>query len=534
MEYDVIVVGAGSTGAVLAARLSEKESRSVLLIEAGNTYDRLDEIPDAVLDPSNMSASMPGNPNSWSLLGTLIPGVTVPVARGKGVGGSSSINGAYYQWGRRSNFDDWAKLGNDEWSYEKVLPYFLRSETDHDFRTEFHGSTGPIQVRREPPARAPEFTAAFTTACVDLGFNEEPDKNGDTDGGVGPVPLNVWEGVRQSTAVCYLLPAAGRPNLTILGHAQARRVIVENNRCVGVEVEVGGARKVFRGGEVVISTGALRSPQLLMLSGIGPAEHLAEHEIEVLHHLPGVGQNLTDHPELSVKWDFRGKCSQSPGHGVMTSSLNWTAENSDHVDDLEILPFVINSGDMMRATTMARNPKQALKALRKTSAKFVVDQARALRRPFTIIGLQQEDSRGSVQLESADPSKLPKLNWNLLSEESDRRRFREGIRTVAEIYHSDAMKAIGGRMTNMSADDLRDDQSIDAWARRNIFAVGHPSCTCRMGSDPDAGAVVDQYGKVHGIEGLRVADTSIFPKIPSRGPNATAVMVGERLVEFFD
>lgn len=534
MEYDVIVVGGGSTGAVLATRLSEKESRSVLLIEAGNTYDRLDQLPEAVLDPSNMSTSMPGNPNSWSLLGTLIPGVTVPVARGKGIGGSSSINGAYYQWGRRSNFDDWAKLGNDEWSYEKVLPYFRRSETDHDFHNDFHGSTGPIHVHRETLDRAPEFTTAFTTACKDLGFDEEPDKNSDGKAGVGPVPLNVWEGIRQSTAVCYLLPAAGRRNLTILGNAHAQRLLVENGRCVGVEVDVNGQRKVFRGGEVVLSTGALRSPQLLMLSGIGPADHLTEHGIEVLHHLPGVGQNLTDHPELSVKWEFSGKCSPGPGRGVMTSALNWTAENSEHVDDLEILPFVINSGDMMRATTMAKNPKQALNTLRKTSTKFLMDQAKALRRPFTIIGLQQEDSRGTVRLESADPAKLPKIDWNLLSEESDRRRFREGIRTVAAIYHSDAMRAIGGRMTNMSADDLKDDQSIDAWARRNIFAVGHPSCTCRMGSDPEAGAVVDQHGKVHGVEGLRVADTSIFPKIPSRGPNATAVMVGERLVEFFD
>ncbi|MFC8181769.1 mycofactocin system GMC family oxidoreductase MftG [Rhodococcus sp. NPDC057297] len=534
MEYDVIVVGSGSTGSVLAARLSEKETRSVLLVEAGEMYQQLSDMPEDILDPSNMSTSMPGNKSSWSLLGTLIPGVSVPVPRGKGMGGSSAINGGYWERAPRSNFDDWVGLGNDEWSYDKVLPHYIRSENDHDFDGDLHGKSGPINVHRENPDRAPEFTAAFTEACTKMGFREDPDKNGDGQGGVGPVPLNVWDGKRQSSGLAYLLPALGRPNLHVVGKAQARRVLFEGTRCIGVEADVAGKITTFRGKEVVLSTGALRSPQLLLLSGIGPAAHLREHGIDVVQHLPGVGQNLTDHPELSVKWEFDGKCTQSPGRGVLTSALNWTAENSSHADDLELLPFVISSGDMMRVTTMAKNPKQALSALRKTSTKFMVDQALNLRRPFTVVGLQQEDSRGTVELDSSDPTKQPKINWNLMAEESDRVRFREGIRVVSELYGSDAMRAIGGKMTNLDKSDLADNKSIDAWARSHIFAVGHPSCTCRMGADPDDGAVVDQFGRVHGVEGLRVADTSIFPKITSRGPNATAVMVGERLVEFFD
>ncbi|UXF67274.1 mycofactocin dehydrogenase MftG [Rhodococcus qingshengii] len=534
MEYDVIVVGSGSTGSVLAARLSEDENRSVLLVEAGEMYEQLSQMPEDILDPSNMSTSMPGNKSSWSVPGTLIPGVSVPVPRGKGMGGSSSINGSYWERAPRSNFDDWVGLGNDEWSYEKVLPHYIRSEHDHDFDGELHGKSGPIHVHRETPDRAPEFTSAFTEACTKMGFREDPDKNADGQGGVGPVPLNVWDGKRQNSGLAYLLPAMSRPNLHVVGKALARRVLFEGTRCIGVEVDISGEVKTYRGKEVVLSTGALRSPQLLMLSGVGPAAHLREHGIEVVQNLPGVGQNLTDHPELSVKWEFDGKCTQSPGRGVLTSALNWTAENSSQPDDLEILPFVISSGDMMRVTTMAKNPKQALSALRKTSTKFMVDQALNLRRPFTIVGLQQEDSRGTVELDSADPTKLPKINWNLMAEESDRIRFREGIRTVSELYNSDAMRAIGGKMTNLDKKDLADDKSIDNWARNHIFAVGHPSCTCRMGSDPDNGAVVDQFGRVHGVQGLRVADTSIFPKITSRGPNATAVMVGERLVEFFD
>ena len=532
-EYDVVIVGSGATGSVLAARLSEEPSRSVLLIEAGNVYDRLDQFPDSVLDPSNMSAAMPGNPNSWSLTGTLLPGATRPIPRGKGMGGSSSINGAYFVRGTRANFDAWGKMGNDQWSYEKVLPYFKRSETDHDIRNELHGGDGPINVRREPEDRAPEFTGAFTDACQQLGFSEEADKNSGGPGGVGPVPMNIWHGHRQGTAITYLLPALGRANLRVVGNAYARRAVFEGKRCVGVETDVAGERRIFRANEVVFSAGALRSPQLLMLSGIGPAEHLREHDIQVLENLPGVGQNLMDHPELSVQWDFSGKCALEPGRGVLTSALNWTAEGSDYSDDLEILPFVVTSGDMMRVTSMARNPVQAISALRRTSTKFVIEQAKALRRPFTVIGLQQEDSRGTVRLGSGDPTQPPELDWNLMAEESDRRRFREAIRVTAEIYHSDAMRDIGGRMVNMSKEDLATDRTIDVWARGHIFTVGHPSCTCRMGPDPDQGAVVDQYGKVYGVEGLRVADTSIFPQIPSRGPNATAVMVGERLVEFF-
>ncbi|WP_280426654.1 mycofactocin dehydrogenase MftG [Nocardia carnea] len=534
MEYDVIIVGAGSTGAVLAARLSEKESRSVLILEAGEVYTRQSDMPADILDPSNMSTSMPGNKSSWSLLGTLIPGVSVPVPRGKGMGGSSAINGGYYERAPRSNFDDWVKMGNNEWSYEKVLPYYIRSETDHDFRNELHGADGPIHVQREKEDRAPEFTAAFTDACTGMGFRHDPDKNAHGQGGVGPVPLNVWGGKRQSTGLTYLLPAVGRPNLDVVGRALVRRVLFEGTRCTGVEADVDGEIKIFRAKEVVLSAGALRSPQILMLSGVGPAAHLRGHGIDVVQDLAGVGQNLTDHPELSVKWEFDGKCTQSPGRGVLTSALNWTAENSEHADDLEILPFVISSGDMMRVSTMAKNPKQALSALRKTSTKFMIDQALNLRRPFTVIGLQQEDSRGTVELESADPTEQPKINWNLMSEHSDRVRFREAIRVASELYNSPAMRAIGAKTTNLGSEDLADDRSIDEWARSHIFAVGHPSCTCRMGADPDQGAVVDQYGRVHGVDGLRVADTSIFPKITTRGPNATAVMVGERLAEFFD
>jgi choline dehydrogenase len=528
-EYDVLVVGAGSAGAVLASRLSEDPARRVAVLEAGPVYDSFDKFPSSLLDPSDMSNAVPGSPHNWSMTGQMRPGVQRPIARGKVVGGSSSINGAYFVRGTPANFDDWVKLGNDMWSYDQVLPYYRRSETDLDYSNDLHGDRGPIKVRREPADRAPEFTPAFTAACQSLGFEEEPDKNGAGSGGVGPVPLNIHDGVRQSTAITYLLPAMARPNLDVIGNAHVLKVILEGTKCVGVEAEVDGDRRMFRSNEVVISAGALRSPQLLMLSGIGPADHLRSVGIDVLVDLPGVGRNLEDHFELSVKWEFSGSTPPMPGRGVMTTVLNWRSSLAGATDDLEILPFVATSADQMRVGSMAKRPFKTLAAMRHTSPRFLIAQARAMRRPFFVIGLQQPDSSGSVTLSSADPHALPVLDWDVLSKDTDVARVREAVRTTNEVFKAADMRRIGARAVGLEDRDVNSDAAVDEWIRAHLFAVGHPSCTCRMGPQSDLTSVVGQGGEVHGVEGLRVVDTSIFPKITSRGPNATAVMVAERI-----
>lgn len=533
MEYDVIIVGAGTAGSVLAARLSEDPSRSVLLLEGGPVYPTLDALPKSIQDPSDISNSLPGSPHNWGLRGTLRENYTVPIARGKGIGGSGSINGAYFIRGTRHDFDNWVAAGNVGWSYDDVLPYYIKAERDLDFTADYHGTNGPIPVKREAMDRAPEFTGALTDAAVGLGFDVEADKNAGGSGGIGPVPMNIEDGKRQSTALTYLYPALKRPNLNVIGNALVTKVVVEAGRCTGVDVLVDGKSTTFRANETILAAGALRTPQILMLSGIGPSDDLRRRNIEVINDLPGVGQNLTDHPELGAKWTFRGKTSAVPGRGLLTSALNWGSEGSAAgVTDLELLPFVCSAGDMMRMTKAARNPFQALKAMRGTSMKFAVKQAASMWLPFVAIGLQQEDSRGWVKLTSADPTAQPELNWNLMAESSDRRRFREGIKVTYDLFATDAFRKIGGKLVNLSKDDVKSNATLDAWAQQNIFTVGHASSTCKMGPESDPAAVVDRFGAVYGIQGLRISDTSIFPVIPSRGPNATTAMVAERISEF--
>lgn len=526
-KFDVIIVGAGSTGGALAARLSENPDLSVLLLEGGPVYSSAEEMPPELLAPAIVAAGAPGHPNNWAYMGEVRPGLRIPYPRGKGLGGSSSINGCYYIRGLRDDFDTWVKLGNDEWSFDRVQEYYKRMERDLDFGGDAHGSDGPIPVMREPMDRAPEFTSAFDDGCHTLGFGSDPDKNDPRPGGgVGPVPLNIFEGRRIGTALAYLLPATGRPNLTIVGDAVARRVLTEKTRAVGIEAVVDGRLQVFHGTEIVVSAGALRSPHLLMVSGIGPAEHLREHGIDVVHHLPGVGRHMTDHPMVSAAWDSRLDLVKQTDRGAMTSVLHWTDEGSD----LEILPFVTKNSDMLGMTDVFARPVKAAKAMRGTSAKAVTRQARALRHAMLGIVVEKQESRGAVTLVSGDPDQLPDLRWNLLSEPQDHVRFRAAIRMAFDIFNTAGLRGIGASIVGLDARTVGDDKKLDQWAFDHVGG-GHPSGTCRMGPASDDQAVVDQRLRVHGIDGLRVADTSIFPTITSRGPNATAMMVGEFLAD---
>jgi choline dehydrogenase len=504
-EFDVVIVGGGSSGATLAARLTEQPGRSVLLLEAGTAWSDIGRLPPEVLDPSMMAASLPGHPFNWALVGALMPGWNLPVPRGKGLGGSSSINGANFVRGTKQNFDRWVELGNDEWSWDDVLPYYKRSETDHDYSGDLHGASGPVPIHREAPDQHGDVARAFIEACREHGFDEEPDKNaGGGVAGIGPSPTNIQGGRRVSSAIAYLVPNMERENLHIVGDAYVRRVVFEGERAVGVEVRIGSEVQTIRAGEVVITAGALRSPQILMLSGIGPAAHLAEHAIDVVHDAPGVGTGLLDHPEIVATYHVDIPTPALSGRSLAPLLLNWSS-SSGTTTDLEIAPSVAP------ADLVTEDSDGGL---------------------FIAIGVMQEDSRGSVRLASDDPQDNPILTYNFLAAEHDRVRFREACGVLHDLYETNPMKQIGARIDGLHEAVEGGAEALDAWVRERLLIAGHPSSTCKMGPSNDPDAVVDQRGRVYGAEGLRVADTSIFPYLLSRGPAASAIMVGERLATF--
>ena len=494
-DLDVIVVGSGSAGGALAGSLTAQSNKRVLVLEAGPVYRSLKDMPEPLLRPGQMLGGSLVNDNNWGYPADLGPGNHRAYPRGRGLGGSSSINGCYWIRGTREDFDGWARAGNTGWSYDDVLPYFIRGESDQDFDGSFHGSEGAIPVRREPLDRAPEFIEAFTASARLMGFPSDPDKNlPDTDG-VGPVPMNIRHDLRIGSALGYLLPAMSRSNFQIIGDAPVQRVLFEGRRAVGVEANIDGQVKSFRAKEIVLAAGTFRTPQLLMLSGVGPANHLRQHGINVLQDLPGVGQNMQDHPMVTAPWTADIDVVMDPCRGVLTSALHGNAEGAE----FEVLPFMLGSAHTPGAWDMR------------------------------VVNMQAQ-SRGSVSLRSANPHDVPDLKWNLLSEAADSARLRAAIRTTYEVFQGGPLRELNARIAALGPADLETDESLDSWMVGRISA-GHASSTCRMGPDSDTQAVVDHELRVHGLEGLRIVDTSVFPTITSRGPHATSMMIGERLAD---
>ena len=477
-------MGAGTSGCALAARLADA-GRRVLVLEAG--ADHPDGFPPELTDAATMSATARGHPANWDLAGELLDGLTVPVPRGRVVGGSSALNAGSFIRATRRDLDDWAM---PLWSYEAVLPAFRRSESDREFGgSPVHGNDGPVPVRRVGAGHP--LADAFATAAEELGHPAEPDKNsGDGPPGYGPVPLNVADGVRVNTAMAYLSPRhAGGP--TVRGGVRVLRVLVEGGRAVGVATADGE----IRAEEVVLSAGAVGSPQLLLLSGIGPADQLRAAGIDVVADVPGVGVDFTDHPNVYVGFRPARPLPEPalPLHGV----LHATSSGAEVPGDLELLPW--------------------LTPFDRTTDELVVG-----------VGLQRAASRGRLTVADADPLRPPRLAYGYLAEAADRRRLREGVRLTAELLRG--VPLVSGRTTLTDA-VLDSDAELDGWVRAHLTTAVHLSGSARMGSDTDPRAVVDQELRVRGVAGLRVVDTSVMPRVPSRGPAATAVMIGERAAE---
>ncbi len=511
MKYDYVVVGGGSAGCVAATRLSEDPSKSILLLEAGPDYPDFEHLPDDLKRGNNVWRSAYG-PHSWDYRAIATPLQPDPiiVPRGKAMGGSSSINGQVVFRGVPEDYDNWAEWGNDEWAFTKVLPYFRKMENDWDFPGgDFHGDGGPLPVRRYQREDWLPMSRGFYDACVGIGFPEDPDQNSPDSNGIAARPLNNIDGVRMSTSLTYLSQARHRLNITVRGNVTVRRVIFEGKRAVGLEAESGGETFRVESDQIILSSGTIGSAQILLLSGVGPAEHLRSLGIKLVHNLPGVGENLRDHPAAYILFRGIGEPPDLEAPSIQVG-LRFSTVGSPTRADFQVTPTLMTSEH------------------RPSSVKY---EGEGFHFGFSV-GLQNATSAGNLKLASTDPQVQPVLNYDLFSAPYDRQRMRDAIRVSLRIAEHPAMQALAVERLNPLDEDLASDRALDRWILRNAYTQHHISGTCKMGQSSDPMAVVDQYCRVHGLEGLRVVDASVMPDVIRANTNATTIMIAERVSDW--
>ncbi|MAU43440.1 MAG: choline dehydrogenase [Yangia sp.] len=526
MQAEYVIVGAGSAGCAIAYRLAEA-GRRVLVIEHGGTdVGPLIQMPGALSYPMNMSRY------DWGFQSEPEPhlgGRRLATPRGKVIGGSSSINGMIYVRGHARDFDHWRDQGADGWGYADVLPYYQRQENwsdgGHGGDARWRGTDGPLRVtrgRRDNP-----LTQAFVEAGQQAGYPVTPDYNGHQQEGFGPYDMTVWKGERFSAAKAYLRPALKMENCDLV-RAFARRVVIEDGRAVGVEVERGGKIEVIRAGaEVILAASSINSPKLLMLSGIGPAAHLAEHGIEVVADRPGVGQNLQDHLELYIQaaasqpvslfkyWNLLGKA-------YVGARWLFTRTGPGATNQFESAGFIRSDAGVDYPDIQYHFLPIAVRYDGQVAAEGHGFQAH--------VGPMRSPSRGEVTLRSSDPHEAPRILFNYMSHEKDWADFRKCIRLTRELFEQDAFKPYYKHEIQPGA-DVQSDDELDDFIRQHVESAYHPCGTARMGRADDPTAVVDPETRVIGVEGLRLADSSIFPRITNGNLNAPSIMTGEKAAD---
>jgi len=522
-QFDYIIVGAGSAGCVLANRLTEDSSVSVLVIEFGGSDKSI-----IIQMPSAFSIPMNTKKYNWHYETEPEPhldGRRLHCPRGKVLGGSSSINGLVYIRGHACDFDEWESLGAKNWGYRNCLPYFRKAENFKFGGDDYRGSEGPLSTNNGNNMQNPLY-GAWVEAGTQAGYIKTDDTNGYMQEGFGAMHMTVKNGVRWSTANAYLRPAMERPNLTVITNAMTRKLVLEGKRVVGVEYEHGGEIHTVRcTREVLVSSGPIGSPHLLQRSGIGPAEVLRQAGIEVKHDLPGVGENLQDHSEIYIQFECKEPVSLNSKMGLIPKALiglRWLLFKdglgaSNHFE----------AGGFIRSEKGLRWPDIQFHFL-PAAMRYDGDKPFKGHGFMVLTGPNKPKSRGYVRVRSADPYEHPEIRFNYLEREEDREGFRRCVRLTREIIGQPAMDKFRG-VELAPGPNVKTDEEIDAFVRANMESTMHPCGSCRMGEDDLA--VVDSELRVHGLQGLRVIDSSVFPTEPNGNLNAPTIMLAERAAD---
>ena len=526
-DYDYIILGAGSAGCVLANRLSLDPSNRVLLLEAGGTDRRF-----FIQMPIGYGKTYHQKAVNWMYMTEPSPDADNKPSywpRGKVLGGSSSINAMVYVRGNPRDFDEWSELGNSGWSYNEVLPYFRKMESWQNGADTYRGGDGPLKIS-EVSSQLHPLCDNFLSAAKEIGIKLNSDMNGKRQDGVGNYQITTHKGQRMSSSRAYLWPVISRTNLTVITNALASKILIKDKKAYGVEyLKSGSTHKVYAKREVILSTGSINSPQLLQLSGVGPKKVLQEASVELIHDSPAVGQNLQDH--LSVTYFYKSKVPTlndqlRPLLGKVYQGLKYILTRSGP------LSLSVNqSGGFIRTRDGLSKPNIQL-YFSPVSYTLESRDRRAMMSPdpfsAMLLGVSNcnTNSRGQLRIKNSDPASHPIIEPNYLSHEEDVKDLLEGVKVLRKLAKTDSFKPVIGEEFRPGPECQTDEQLIQH-IKDTVWTVFHPSSTCRMGPDPKSN-VVDSNLRVHGIDGLRVADASIFPKLICGNINAATIMVGEK------